>query len=78
MFGAWFCGVTYIEDTRGERRSRFLNLGFVSPRIIIDSNKSNQPDASISQTYCSPFKYSSTCFGHDDGHEDARNMLSCI
>jgi hypothetical protein len=33
------------------------NLGFVSPCIIIHSNKSNKPDASISQIYCSSFKY---------------------
>ena len=33
----------------------------------------NQPDAAISQVYYLSFKYSSTCFGH----EDARNTLSC-
>jgi hypothetical protein len=32
-----------------------VNLGFTSPCIIIHSNKSNQPDASISQVYCSSF-----------------------
>jgi hypothetical protein len=35
-------------------------LGFVSPCIIIHSNKSNQPDASSSQIYCSSFIYNST------------------
>jgi len=30
--------------------------------------KINQPDASISQIYCSSFKYSSTCFGHPLAH----------
>ena len=36
----------------------------------------NQPatDAATSQVYYLSFKYSSTCFGH----EDAQNMLSCI
>ena len=42
-----------------------FNLGFVSPCCIIKhSNESIQPDVSISQIYCSSFKYSSTCFGH--------------
>ena len=34
----------------------------------------NQPDAAVSQVYYLSFKHSSTCFGH----EDARNVLSCI
>ena len=50
-------------------------LGFVSLCIIIHSNKSNQPDESISQIYCSSFKYSSTCFGHPHAHH--RELINC-
>ena len=49
-------------------KERETNIGFASPCIIIYSNKSTKPDASISQLYCLPFKYSSTCFGHPHAH----------
>jgi len=39
------------------------------------SNKTNQPDASISQIYCSSFKYSSTCFGHPHSHH--QGLINC-
>jgi hypothetical protein len=52
-----------------------IYLGFVSQWIIIHSNKSNQPDASISQIYCSSFKYSSTCFGHPHAHH--QELMNC-
>ena len=45
--------------------TKLIILGFVSPCIIIHSNKStNQMHQSFFQIYCSSFKYSSTCFGH--------------
>jgi hypothetical protein len=53
----------------------FVHLGFASPGIIIHSNKSNQPDVSISQIYCSSFKYSSTCFGHPHAHH--QELINC-
>ena len=57
------CVMTMIMYWISERalirsKHHFLHLGFVSPCIIIHSNKSNEPDASISQIYCSSFKYS--------------------
>jgi hypothetical protein len=37
----------------------------------------NKPDASISQIYCSSFKYSSTCFGHPlANHQELINCSS--
>jgi hypothetical protein len=57
------------------RNNSPLNLGFVSPCIIILSNKSNQPDASIFQIYCSSFEYSSTCFGHPHTHH--LELINC-
>jgi hypothetical protein len=38
------------------------------------SNKSNQPDASISQIHCSSSKYSS-CFGHPHAHH--QELINC-
>jgi len=35
----------------------------------------NQPDASISQIYCSSFNYSSTCFGHPLAHH--QELINC-
>jgi len=52
-----------------------LSLGFVSPCIIIHSNKSNQPDASISHIYSSSLKYNSTCFGHPHAHR--QELINC-
>jgi len=69
------------ERTKGRkkqprlRKTGKINLGFVSPRIIMHSNKSNQPDASISQIYCSSFKYSSICFGHPFAHH--QGLINC-
>ena len=42
----------------------------------------HQPDATLFQFIILTFVYSSTCFGrfpahHDDGRENARNILSC-
>jgi hypothetical protein len=56
-------------------KPRLPFLGFVSPCIIIHSNKTNQPDASISQIYCSLFKYSSTFFGHPHAHH--QELINC-
>jgi len=47
-----------------------MNLGVVSRCIIIHSNKVNQHQLT-GGGYCS-------LWAPDDGHEDARNMLSCI
>jgi len=35
----------------------------------------NQPDESVSQIYCSSFKYSSTCFGHPLAHH--QELINC-
>ena len=50
-------------------------LGFVSPCIIIHSNKSINHISSISQIYCSSFKYTSTCFGHSRAHH--QELINC-
>jgi len=47
------------------------NLGFSSACI----KYINQPDASISQIYCSSFRYSSTCFGHPHAHH--QELINC-
>jgi len=41
----------------------------------LHSNKSNQPDASIYQIYCSSFEYSSTCFGRPHAHH--QELINC-
>jgi hypothetical protein len=56
----------------------FDELRFVSPCIIIHSNKTTN-NASISQIYCSSFKYSSTCFEHLRArHQKLINFSSCL
>ena len=53
-----------------------LNVGFVSPCVIVHSNESTKPDAAVSQVYCLSFKYSSTCFGHPHAHHQELNNCS--
>ena len=56
--------------------TKLIILGFVSPCIIIHSNKStNQMHQSFFQIYCSSFKYSSTCFGHPLAHH--KELINC-
>jgi hypothetical protein len=59
-----FSAITTVSrDTAHDkwRRTDEENLGAVSPCIIIHSNKSYQPDASISQIYCSSFNLYEPC-----------------
>ena len=68
------------DDFHGSPQSLQANAGIlhqIRPRPLpsrsftthyLFSNKPNQPDESISQIYCSSFKYSSTCFGHPHAH----------
>ena len=35
----------------------------------------NQPDASVTQIFCSSFKYSTTCFGHPLAHH--QELINC-
>jgi len=38
LFEVWFCGMMYIEDTRGERRSRLVSDQFTVQNISLFTN----------------------------------------
>jgi hypothetical protein len=47
----------------------------VCKSVHIHTFKSYQPDASVSQIYCSSFRYSSPCFGHPHAHY--QELINC-